>query len=74
MRSLEGLSPTNKASVPILAIPTTAGTAGEVSINYRITDEGQPGKFGCVYTDDFDTGADMSSEKMEWGRGRRQSS
>ncbi|VDY83287.1 lactaldehyde reductase (propanediol oxidoreductase) [Escherichia coli] len=39
MRSLEGLSPTNKPSVPILAIPTTAGTAAEVTINYVITDE-----------------------------------
>ncbi len=34
VRSLEGLSPTNKPSVPILAIPTTAGTAAEVTINY----------------------------------------
>ena len=38
VRSLEGLSPTNKPSVPILAIPTTAGTAAEVTINYVITD------------------------------------
>ncbi|STI94448.1 lactaldehyde reductase (propanediol oxidoreductase) [Escherichia coli] len=48
MRSLEGLSPTNKPSVPILAIPTTAGTAAEVTINYVITDEEKRRKFVCV--------------------------
>ncbi len=48
VRSLEGLSPTNKPSVPILAIPTTAGTAAEVTINYVITDEEKRRKFVCV--------------------------
>ncbi|MDR8242198.1 iron-containing alcohol dehydrogenase, partial [Acinetobacter baumannii] len=37
VRSLEGLSPTRQPSVPILAVPTTAGTAAEVTINYVIT-------------------------------------
>lgn len=38
VRSLEGVAPTKKPCVPILAIPTTAGTAAEVTINYVITD------------------------------------
>ena len=38
VRSLEGVAPTTKPSVPIIAVPTTAGTAAEVTINYVITD------------------------------------
>ncbi|MDP1103387.1 iron-containing alcohol dehydrogenase, partial [Klebsiella pneumoniae] len=41
VRSLEGLSPTRQPSVPIFAVPTPAGTAAEVTINYVITDEEQ---------------------------------
>ena len=48
VRSLEGLSPTRQPSVPIFAVPTTAGTAAEVTINYVITDEEQRRKFVCV--------------------------
>ena len=38
VRSLEGTAPTKKPCVPIIAVPTTAGTAAEVTINYVITD------------------------------------
>ena len=48
VRSLEGLSATTKPSVPIFAIPTTAGTAAEVTINYVITDVEKKRKFVCV--------------------------
>lgn len=48
VRSLEGVAPTRRPSVPILAIPTTAGTAAEVTINYVITDEEKRRKFVCV--------------------------
>lgn len=46
--SLEGVAPTKNKSVPILAVPTTAGTAAEVTINYVITDEEKKRKFVCV--------------------------
>lgn len=48
VRGLEGLSPTKKPCVPILAVPTTAGSAAEVTINYVITDVEKKRKFVCV--------------------------
>lgn len=48
VRSLEGVAPTKKPCVPIIAVPTTAGTAAEVTINYVITDIERTRKFVCV--------------------------
>ena len=48
VRSLEGVAPTQKPCVPIIAVPTTAGTAAEVTINYVITDVERKRKFVCV--------------------------
>ncbi len=48
IRSLEGVAPTKKPCVPIIAVPTTAGTAAEVTINYVITDVENKRKFVCV--------------------------
>ena len=48
VRSLEGVAPTKKPCVPIIAVPTTAGTAAEVTINYVITDVERQRKFVCV--------------------------
>ena len=51
MRSLEGVAPTTKKPcVPIIAVPTTAGTAAEVTINYVITDVEKKRKLVCVDT------------------------
>ena len=48
VRSLEGVAPTKKPCVPIIAVPTTAGTAAEVTINYVITDVERKRTFVCV--------------------------
>ena len=48
VRSLEGVAPTKKPCVPIIAVPTTAGPAAEVTINYVITDVERKRKFVCV--------------------------
>ena len=48
VRSLEGVAPTKKPCVPIIAVPTTAGTAAEVTINYVITDVERKREFVCV--------------------------
>ena len=48
VRSLEGIAPTTKPCVPSIAVPTTAGTAAEVTINYVITDVERKRKFVCV--------------------------
>ena len=48
VRSLEGVAPTKNPCVPTFAIPTTAGTAAEVTINYVITDVEKQRKFVCV--------------------------
>ena len=48
VRSLEGVAPTKKPCVTIIAVPTTAGTAAEVTINYVITDVERKRKFVCV--------------------------
>ncbi|GKX57812.1 lactaldehyde reductase [Leminorella grimontii] len=64
VRSLEGVAPTKKASVPMIAIPTTAGTAAEVTINYVITDEENRRKFVCVDPHDIPIVAIIDSEMM----------
>ncbi|WP_294612135.1 lactaldehyde reductase [uncultured Gilliamella sp.] len=64
VRSLEGVAPTKKPSVPIIAIPTTAGTAAEVTINYVITDEEKKRKFVCVDPHDIPVVAIVDSEMM----------
>ncbi|MQC09054.1 lactaldehyde reductase [Morganella morganii] len=63
--SLEGLSPTSKASVPMMAIPTTAGTAAEVTINYVITDEEKHRKFVCVDPHDIPQVAFIDADMMD---------
>ncbi|OJG26035.1 lactaldehyde reductase [Enterococcus columbae DSM 7374 = ATCC 51263] len=62
--SLEGVAPTKHPSVPILAIPTTSGTAAEVTINYVITDEEKKRKFVCVDVHDIPAVAFVDSEMM----------
>lgn len=64
VRSLEGVSPTLNKSVPIIAVPTTAGTAAEVTINYVITDPEKQRKFVCVDPKDIPVVAVVDSEMM----------
>lgn len=62
--SLEGVAPTKKPSVPIIAVPTTAGTAAEVTINYVITDVEKNRKFVCVDPHDIPIIAVVDPEMM----------
>ena len=64
VRSLEGLSATKKPCVPIFAVPTTAGTAAEVTINYVITDVEKKRKFVCVDPHDIPVVAFVEPEMM----------
>lgn len=64
VRSLEGVAPTAKPSKPILAVPTTAGTAAEVTINYVITDVEKKRKFVCVDPHDIPVVAFVDPEMM----------
>ena len=64
VRSLEGVAPTKKPCVPIIAVPTTAGTAAEVTINYVITDIEKKRKFVCVDTHDIPVVAVIDPEMM----------
>ncbi|MBU3170639.1 lactaldehyde reductase [Clostridium estertheticum] len=64
VRSLEGAAITKNKAVPIIAIPTTAGTAAEVTINYVITDEERKRKFVCVDPHDIPVIAVVDSEMM----------
>ena len=62
--SLEGVAPTKKKSVPIIALPTTAGTAAEGTINYVITDEVNEKKMVCVDPNDIPAIAIVDAELM----------
>ena len=64
VRSLEGVAPTKKPSIPIIAVPTTAGTAAEVTINYVITDVEKKRKFVCVDTHDIPVIAVVDPDMM----------
>ncbi len=64
VRSLEGVAPTKNPCVPIIAVPTTAGTAAEVTINYVITDVEKERKFVCVDTHDMPIVAVVDPEMM----------
>ena len=64
VRSLEGVAPTKKKSVPIFAVPTTAGTAAEVTINYVITDAEKNRKMVCVDPKDIPVVAFVDPEMM----------
>lgn len=62
--SLEGVAPTHQKCVPIIAVPTTAGTAAEVTINYVITDEEKKRKFVCVDVHDVPAIAVVDPDMM----------
>lgn len=64
IRSLEGVAPTKNKSVPIFAVPTTAGTAAEVTINYVITDSEKNRKMVCVDPKDIPVVAFVDPEMM----------
>ena len=64
VRSLEGVAPTKNPCVPILAVPTTAGTAAEVTINYVITDVEKKRKFVCVDPHDMPIVAIVDPDMM----------
>ena len=64
VRSLEGVAPTKNPSVPIIAVPTTAGTASETTINYVITDTEARRKFVCVDPHDIPILAVVDPEMM----------
>ena len=64
VRSLEGVAPTKNPCVPIIAVPTTAGTAAEVTINYVITDVEKKRKFVCVDPHDMPIIAVVDPEMM----------
>ncbi len=64
VRSLEGVAPTKNKCVPIIAVPTTAGTAAEVTINYVITDVEKKRKFVCVDTNDIPVVAVVDPDMM----------
>ena len=64
VRSLEGVAPTKNPCVPIIAVPTTAGTAAEVTINYVITDVEKKRKFVCVDTHDIPVVAIVDPDMM----------
>ena len=64
VRSLEGVAPTKKPCTPIIAVPTTAGTAAEVTINYVITDTQKNRKMVCVDVHDIPVVAVVDPDMM----------
>lgn len=64
IRSLEGVAPTKNKCVPIIAVPTTAGTAAEVTINYVITDTEKNRKMVCVDVHDIPVVAVVDPDMM----------
>ncbi len=64
VRSLEGVAPTTSKCVPIIAVPTTAGTAAEVTINYVITDTEKNRKMVCVDPKDIPVVAVVDPDMM----------